>query len=75
LQQKTVSGKAYRRIPAASALFPSRKECGYRIIEPSLKEMGQAGQRKLRRIPKTRAQANGGLDVLDRDIRLARPKS
>src|SRR5262249_41126514 len=56
-------------------LLPSCEICGDRIVEPVLKEMSAANQHKICRIPKTWAQANGGLDVLDRNIRLASIKS
>jgi len=52
-------------------LLPSCEICGDRIVEPALKKMSAANQHKICRIPKARAQANGGLDMLDRNIRLA----
>ena len=55
-------------------LLPRREICRYRIVEPTLKKIGAADQDNIRRVPKTRTQANSCLDVLDRNIRLARVK-
>jgi len=56
-------------------ILPGCEKCGDRIVEPALKKVSAADQYLVRRISKSRAQANGGLDVLYGNIRLSRVKS
>src|SRR5271165_1898525 len=71
---RVAGGEIARECRVLRHVLPGCEKCVDRIVEPTLKKMSATDQHKVRRILKSRAQANGGLDMLDRNIRLARVK-